>query len=68
MAATRSIHCRADRGVEGVVQKGVRIDPQIAERLRAMGYLRWRVMDPAPTTWPVSPRADADVVVAWLIS
>ena len=25
---------------EGVVEKGVRIDPGIAERLRAMGYLR----------------------------
>ncbi|MBW2244423.1 MAG: sulfatase [Deltaproteobacteria bacterium] len=25
---------------EGVVEKGVRIDPSIAERLRAMGYLR----------------------------
>ena len=25
---------------EAVVEKGVRIDPSIAERLRAMGYLR----------------------------
>ena len=25
---------------EGVVERGVRIDPGIAERLRAMGYLR----------------------------
>jgi hypothetical protein len=25
---------------EGVVEKGVRIDPSIADRLRAMGYLR----------------------------
>jgi len=25
---------------EGVVESGVRIDPGIAERLRAMGYLR----------------------------
>ena len=25
---------------EGVIEKGVRIDPGIAERLRAMGYLR----------------------------
>ena len=29
----------AEQG-EGVVEKGVRIDPKIAERLRAMGYLR----------------------------
>jgi hypothetical protein len=29
----------ASRG-EGIVESGVRIDPSIAERLRAMGYLR----------------------------
>ena len=29
----------AERG-EGVVEQGVRIDPSIAERLRAIGYLR----------------------------
>jgi hypothetical protein len=28
------------RDTRGVVEKGVRIDPEIAERLRAMGYLR----------------------------
>jgi hypothetical protein len=27
-------------GGKGVVEKGVRIDPDIADRLRAMGYLR----------------------------
>ena len=29
-----------DASHEGVVEKGVRIDPDIADRLRAMGYLR----------------------------
>jgi hypothetical protein len=27
-------------GGDGVAESGVRIDPSIAERLRAMGYLR----------------------------
>jgi arylsulfatase A-like enzyme len=38
MAALLDAHLA--EGDEGVVEKGVRIDPGIAERLRAMGYLR----------------------------
>ena len=38
MSALLDAHL-AERG-DGVVEKGVRIDPSIAERLRAMGYLR----------------------------
>ena len=38
MAALLDAHL-AERD-EGVVEKGVRIDPGIADRLRAMGYLR----------------------------
>jgi len=39
MAALLDAHLAQEEG-EGVVEKGVRIDPGIAERLRAMGYLR----------------------------
>jgi len=38
MAALLGAHLAEGRG--GVVEKGVRIDPDIADRLRAMGYLR----------------------------
>jgi hypothetical protein len=38
MRAMLEEHVAADSGV--VVEKGVRIDPGIADRLRAMGYLR----------------------------
>jgi arylsulfatase A-like enzyme len=38
MRAMLEEHVAADSG--GVVEKGVRIDPGIADRLRAMGYLR----------------------------
>ena len=38
MAALLDAHLA--EGDDGVVEKGVRIDPSIAERLRAMGYLR----------------------------
>ena len=38
MAALLDAHLAARH--ESVVEKGVRIDPGIAERLRAMGYLR----------------------------
>jgi arylsulfatase A-like enzyme len=38
MAALLDAHLAAED--EGVVEKGVRIDPSIAERLREMGYLR----------------------------
>ena len=38
MRALLSAHLH--EGAGHVVEKGVRIDPSIAERLRAMGYLR----------------------------
>ena len=38
MAALLGAHL-SEEG-DGVVEKGVRIDPSIADRLRAMGYLR----------------------------
>ncbi len=38
MAALLGAHL-SEKG-DGVVAKGVRIDPSIADRLRAMGYLR----------------------------
>ena len=38
MRALLDAHLAEER--EGVVESGVRIDPGIADRLRAMGYLR----------------------------
>ena len=40
MSALLDAHLAERSGAGGVVEKGVRIDPKIAERLRAMGYLR----------------------------
>jgi hypothetical protein len=45
---------------EGVVEKGVRIDPSIAERLHAMGYLRQQGERKADSP-PIHPAGDGTV-------